>query len=68
MLFRFVDPDPAATSPAEARVDQVDPSKTVNPVAGFLLPDHIDDNIRGADSAKRFMIAVLWPCLSSLPW
>ena len=49
MLFRFVDPDPAATSPAEARVDQVDPSKTVNPVAGFLLPDHIDESLEVFD-------------------
>ena len=49
MLFRFVDPDPAATAPAEARVDQVDPTKTVNPVAGFLLPDHIDESLEVFD-------------------
>ena len=53
MLFRFVDPDPAATSPAEARVDQVDPSKTVNPVAGFLLPDHIDESLEVFDVSGK---------------
>lgn len=49
MLFRFIDPDPAAGTPAEARVDQVDPSKAVNPVAGFLLPDHIDESLEVFD-------------------
>lgn len=49
LLFRFVDPDPAAGSPAEARVDQVDPTKAVNPVAGFLLPDHIDEALEVFD-------------------
>jgi hypothetical protein len=49
VLFRFVDPDPAATTPAEARVDQVDPAKVVNPVAGFLLPDHIDESLEVFD-------------------
>jgi hypothetical protein len=49
MLFRFVDPDPVATTPAEARVDQVDPTKSVNPVAGFLLPDHIDESLEAFD-------------------
>jgi hypothetical protein len=49
VLFRFVDPDPAATTPAEARVDQVDPTKAVNPVAGFLLPDHIDESLEVFD-------------------
>lgn len=45
--FNLVD----AASPAgaldatEARVDQVDPTLTVNPVAGFLLPDHLDESL-----------------------
>jgi hypothetical protein len=29
----------------EARVDQVEPPLTVNPVAGFLLPDHLDESL-----------------------
>lgn len=42
-MLRFVDPAAAATAAAEARVDQVDASLTINPIAGFLLPDHIDE-------------------------
>jgi hypothetical protein len=46
-LYRLVDPaQPPGTDPAalhEAFVDQLDPSLAVNPVAGFLLPDHIDE-------------------------
>jgi hypothetical protein len=45
--FRLVDAAPAPGDPgaAEARVDQVDPTLTVNPVAGFLLPDHLDESV-----------------------
>lgn len=51
-LFRFVDPaDPAAA--AEAAVDQADPNAAVNPVAGFLLPDHIDEALEVFDVAGR---------------
>jgi hypothetical protein len=46
-LFRFIDPGHALDAdPLDAReafVDQVDPALGVNPVAGFLLPDHIDE-------------------------
>jgi hypothetical protein len=46
-LFRLVDPAlPPSADPATARdafVDQLDPTLAVNPVAGFLLPDHIDE-------------------------
>ena len=44
---------PPATAPtaAEARVDQVDAAQTVNPVAGFLLPDHIDESLEVFDVA-----------------
>jgi len=45
--FRLV--DAAATTgdsgAADARVDQVDPTKAVNPVCGFLLPNHLDESI-----------------------
>jgi hypothetical protein len=34
-----------ALDAAEARVDQVDPTLTVNPVSGFLLPDHLDESL-----------------------
>jgi hypothetical protein len=48
-LFRMVDASqPAATGPAQLReafVDQLDPERAVSPVAGFLLPDHIDEEL-----------------------
>jgi hypothetical protein len=34
-----------AVDATEARVDQVDPTLAVNPVAGFLLPDHLDESL-----------------------
>lgn len=44
--FRLVD---AATTPGsegvEARVDQIEPALQVNPVAGFLMPDHLDESL-----------------------
>jgi hypothetical protein len=49
LLWRLVDPrQPTGTPSAslnEAFVDQVDPGGAVNPVAGFLLPDHIDEGL-----------------------
>jgi hypothetical protein len=46
-LFRLVDPafqgDPA--SAPEAFINQLEPEQAVNPVAGFLLPDHIDESL-----------------------
>ncbi len=33
-----------------ARVDQVDPTLQVNPVAGFLLPDHLDESLEFFDT------------------
>ncbi|HEU4757285.1 MAG TPA: hypothetical protein VFS72_11515 [Agromyces sp.] len=46
----------AATAPADAvnaRVDEVEPARAVNPVAGFLLPDHVDESLEvfAADGA-----------------
>lgn len=54
-LFRFVDPAPADAGgePAEASIDQSDPRAMVNPVAGFLLPDHIDEALEVFDVAGR---------------
>jgi hypothetical protein len=43
-MFRLVDAG-GGPQPAEARIDQVDPAGTVNPVAGFLLPDHLDESL-----------------------
>ncbi len=51
LLFRLVDPGVEGSSAAEASVDQIDPSRAVNPVAGFLLPDHIDEALEAFDVA-----------------
>jgi hypothetical protein len=49
-MFRLVDPaDPGIASP-EATIDQIDPASMVNPVAGFLLPDHIDEALEAFDA------------------
>jgi hypothetical protein len=52
-LFRLVDPAlPTTDDPATAReafVDQIQPTLAVNPVAGFLLPDHIDEALEVFD-------------------
>ncbi len=52
-LFRLIDPALALTAdPAtaqEAWVDQIHPDVAVNPVCGFLLPDHIDEALEVFD-------------------
>ena len=48
-LWRLVDASaPSGTPPdgfAEAYVDQLDPASATRPVAGFLLPDHVDETL-----------------------
>ncbi len=48
-LWRLVDASaPSGSTPdslGEAYVDQLDPASATNPVAGFLLPDHIDETL-----------------------
>ena len=51
LMFRLIDPAVAGDSAAEANVDQVEPSRMVNPVAGFVLPDHIDEALEFFDVA-----------------
>ena len=50
-LFRLVDPayQGAPTLAPEAFVNQLEPTLAVNPVAGFLLPDHIDESLEAFD-------------------
>ncbi|MDN5858619.1 MAG: hypothetical protein L0H84_08335, partial [Pseudonocardia sp.] len=48
LLLRFVHPDDDAV---EARVDQEDPAAGVSPVAGWLLPDHVDGALELFDAA-----------------
>jgi len=51
--FRFVDAADLAERSPEATVDQVEADKSVNPVAGFLLPDHIDEALEVFDTAGQ---------------
>jgi len=52
--FRLVDAKtPVGSEGVEARVDQVEASLQVNPVAGFVMPDHLDESLEvfGVDGA-----------------
>jgi len=45
-LFRWVEAaTPVGAEGVEARVDQIETALMVNPVAGFLLPDHLDESL-----------------------
>ncbi len=50
-LFRLTDPAEPGDTPREATIDQLEPKLMVNPVAGFLLPDHIDEALELFDTA-----------------
>ena len=61
-MFRLVDAA-GGPEPREAAVDQVEPAGTVNPVAGFLLPDHLDESLevfdaQGAPVGELFHAAI----------
>ncbi|MEP7112974.1 MAG: hypothetical protein ABI862_06890, partial [Ilumatobacteraceae bacterium] len=67
--LRLVDPLPTDDSARTAVVDQIDATLMVNPVAGFLLPDHIDEALEMFDVAgtplgqlshDAFSDAVFW--------
>ncbi len=52
IAFRFVDPRTADGDPdVEARVDQQHPAEAVSPVAGWLLPDHVDEGLEFFDAS-----------------
>lgn len=48
LMWRFVDPADA-TGQREANLNQANPAQTINPVAGFILPDFIDESIEFFD-------------------
>ncbi len=67
--LRLVDPQPTDDSARTAVVDQVDAALMVSPVAGFMLPDHIDEALEmfaadgtplGQLSHDAFGDAVFW--------
>ena len=50
----FADPvAPDTAVPAPATVDQVDPAQAINPVCGWLVPDHLDGSLEVFDGAAR---------------
>ncbi len=52
--LRLVDAaTPVGVEGVEARVDQIEPALQVSPVAGFVMPDHLDESLEifGADGA-----------------
>jgi hypothetical protein len=52
--FRLVDASTAVGAEGvEARVDQIEPTLQVNPVTGFVMPDHLDESLEvfGVDGA-----------------
>ncbi|MEO5588051.1 MAG: hypothetical protein ABIS03_00595 [Gemmatimonadaceae bacterium] len=51
--LRLVDPAADGIDAAEGTVDQRPDASGVNPVAGFLLPDHIDEALEVFDSAGQ---------------
>lgn len=51
-MLRFVDPDTADGAPEiEAVIDQEQPDLQISPLAGFLMPDHVDEALEFFDSA-----------------
>jgi len=45
IMWRFVDPSDAGPNPAEGRLDQAQPSRTISPISGYILPDFMDESI-----------------------
>jgi hypothetical protein len=53
-MFRLVDSSTVSGTPGtDAFIDQVDPASQVNPVAGFVLPDHLDESLELFDAAGQ---------------
>jgi len=50
-MFRFVDAASTDERPAQATIDEVTPAAMISPVAGFLLPDHIDESVEAFDAS-----------------
>ena len=68
--FRFVDPRPAdGTVEVDARIDQQHPDLAISPVAGWLLPDHVDEALEFFD-ASGFSLGQLMhdPITGTVMW
>jgi hypothetical protein len=65
----FADPAaPDGTVPGPATVDQVDPSRAVNPVCGWLVPDHLDGSLEVFDGAARQLGMLLEDIQGRVVW
>lgn len=51
--FDLVDATSTAADAALACIDQVDPTRQISPIAGFLLPDHMDESLEVFDAAGK---------------
>jgi hypothetical protein len=52
LAFRLVDPRVADGEPdIEARVDQQFPAENISPIAGWLMPDHVDEALEVFDAS-----------------
>jgi hypothetical protein len=51
LMWRLTDPSDATAGAAEATLNQETPALTINPVAGFALPDFIDKALEFFDAA-----------------
>jgi hypothetical protein len=54
LALRFVDPRVADGDPdVEARIDQQDPDDNISPIAGWLMPDHVDEALECFDASGQ---------------
>ncbi len=69
LMWRFVDPADTSANPAEARLNQADRSLTINPLAGYILPDFMDESIEFFDQDGAPLGEVLHdPVTGGLAW
>ena len=59
LMWRFVDPADDGPDPAEARLDQADAARMISPVAGYILPDFMDESLEFFDAAGNPLGEVL---------
>lgn len=69
IMWRFVDPADAGPNPAEGHLDQAQAANTVSPIAGYVLPDFMDESIEFFDQAGTPLGEVLHdPVTGGLIW
>ena len=69
LMWRFIDPADDGPDPAEARQDQADPSRMISPVAGYILPDFMDESLEFFDAGGNPLGEVLEDAVTgALTW